>query len=111
MKRNDLLPTYRAQLLQTDPETLVTTPVDLSGITSVKFIMRLKTSTTGGPKVAAAATVFDAANGVVEYTWISGDTNIEGDYNVEIEVTWPGSKIQTFPADSYLTVKIVTDLG
>jgi hypothetical protein len=109
IKRNDLLPVYRAQLLQTDPETNTTTPVDLSTITSVKFLMSANAATTA--KVASAATVDDGPNGIVSYSWISGDTNLSGTYNVEIEVTWTSGKRQTFPADSYLTVKVVDDLG
>lgn len=110
IKRNDLLPVYRAQLLQTDPETGDAVAVDLTEATAVKFIMAQASGGTGVAKVNSAAAIDDAANGIISYTWTTSDTSLEGTFNVEFEVTFAG-KPQTFPADGYLTIKIVADLG
>jgi hypothetical protein len=110
IKRNDLLPIYRAQLLQGDPETGDSLPVDLTEADSVKFIMSLASGGTGVAKVSSPATIDDPANGIVSYTWTGSDTSLEGTFNVEFEVLF-ATKPQTFPADGYLTVKVVADLG
>lgn len=107
MKRNDTRPRYKAQLTQSDPLAPATQiPVDLSTATSVRFLM----SKDGSVKVNAPATVTDAVNGRVEYTWIPADTNESGVYLAEWEVSWGGDK-QTFPSEGYLTVSITEDLN
>jgi hypothetical protein len=105
IKRGDLTPTFRAQCLDD------TTPVDLAPATSVKFIMRIRNNPT--PKVTAVATKEDqtTARGWVHYTWVPGDTDTVGDYRAEIEVTWSDGKLQTFPAGTYATVSVLSDLG
>lgn len=106
MKRNDTLPKVTATL-QTNGSNY-----NLTGAT-VKFIMRATGA--GAPKVDAAATVTNAANGAVEYAWIAADTDTEGDFNAEFEVTTSGGDVITFPnghdGTDYFTVEIVTDLG
>lgn len=107
MKRNDTRPVIEAQLLMPDPvDPSTNIAVDLTAASSVKFLMK-KDSTL---KVTAAATVVNAATGLVRYTWAVGDTDTSGTYNVEWEVSW-GSDKQTFPSDSYLNVVIMDDLG
>jgi hypothetical protein len=43
--------------------------------------------------------------------WQAPDTAVPGDLYVEVEVTWPGSKPQTFPPDDYEVVEVMQDLG
>jgi hypothetical protein len=45
--------------------------------------------------VNAAATVTDAANGMVRYTWSANDLSVPGDYIVQWEVTWVDLSKQT----------------
>ena len=69
--------------------------VDITGA-SVVFSMRKKRGTP--PKVVEqSATVVDAANGKVKYSWSVGDTDTPGEYTGEFEVTYGGGGIQTFP--------------
>jgi hypothetical protein len=108
LKRNDLRPHYRIQLTETDPNTPTTTrPVDLTAATAAYFLMKqnnvLKIN-------RGAMTFIDRTNGIVEYPWVSGDTNASGSYDVEVEVNWSG-KPQTFPSKGYFTVTISDDLG
>lgn len=109
IKRHDLRPRYRVQLTQSDPsDPTVQVPVDLTGATSAKFLM--KGAAAGAAKVDAAATFVDRPSGIVEYAWTGTDTDTAGDYNVEIEVLW-GTEPQTFPSQGYFTCKINDDLG
>lgn len=109
IKRGDLRPHYRVQLLQTDPNSNsgAFVPVDLTGAVSVKFLMKQGNSV----KVTSAATFLDQVNGIVEYAWTSADTDTAGDFNVEFEVMWPLAQPQTFPSSGYFTCKINLDLG
>lgn len=108
IKRNDTLPKIEATLQQ---NSIV---YDLTGST-VKFIM--KKTGAASAKVDAAATVVDAAGGQVEYTWDDGvgDTDTEGTYNGEFEVTTGAGEVLTFPngADGtdYFTIEITEDLA
>ena len=80
--------------------------VDLTSAT-VRFLMRAKNATSA--KVAAAATIVNAAGGVVKYTWTGTDTDTAGRYLAEFEVTIGGKK-QSFPNDRYIDVVVLKDL-
>ena len=101
IKRNDRLPALRVQLLRDDG-----TIVNLTTATAVTLKM-------GAPfNLNVAAVVIDAVNGIVEYAWAAGNTNVtEGNYRAEFEVTWPGGIPETFPTDGYIIVQVYTDLG
>lgn len=104
MKAGDTAPVVRATLLDEQGA-----PVDLTGA-SVKFVMATATE----PRtvsVDSAATLADAANGVVEYAWAVGDTNEPGSYVAEFEVVYADTSVQTFPTEGYVDVTITDDLG
>lgn len=102
IKSGDRLPSVQASLATADQ------PVDLATVGQVDFIMR--SSGGGGVKVNAAATVVDAAGGVVRYDWAEGDTDAPGAYEAEWEVTWSDGKRQTFPTLTYHTIEVLADL-
>lgn len=99
IKRGDLLPAWTATL------TDGTVPVDLTAATSILVKGYKPDGTT------ISRTVTGDANGVVTMAWQATDTEAVGDFLAEIEVTWPGSKPQTFPADGYLVTRIYQDIG
>lgn len=108
LKRNDLLPRWRVQLLQSDPSDPESTlPVDLTSATGYVFTMK-SGSTTKVNKAAMSAV--NAAQGLIEYAWMSGDTDVSGTYNAEVEVDWGGYP-QTFPSVGYFTILITDDLA
>lgn len=110
IKRNDTRPIFKAQLTQSDPlDPTNQIPVDLTAATQVKFFMRL-TPNTGILEVAGDATITDAPNGMVQYTWVAADTDTAGSYIAEFEVHW-GTDTQTFPSDDYLAITVKDDLG
>ena len=77
-------------------------PVDLSAATSVRIIgMR-------GSTLAFDRTPTSTEGGVVTMEWLPEDTETTGRITVEVEVTWPGAKPQTFrPASN--AVDVVAD--
>jgi hypothetical protein len=82
-------------------------PVDLSGA-SVRFVMA--DAQTGAVKVAAAATITDAAAGAVSHTWAAADLDTAGSYLAEFEVTFGSGEIATFPSAGWITIEVVDDL-
>lgn len=102
LKRGDRLPLLDRTLLDENDNA-----VDLTGAT-VRFIMRAYGAT--NPKISAAATVLDADEGRVRYSWGATDTDTAGHYQAEFEVTFSNGRKETFPNDHHLTVDVVADL-
>ncbi len=106
IKQNDQRPDLKVRLLDEDQ------PVDLTNAAGAKFLMRNRRQ---GLRVDADMTILDqsqeATLGVVSYAWQPGDTASSGDFNGEIQITWPGGEVQTFPADGYIQVVITKDLS
>lgn len=51
----------------------------------------------------------DGSSSVVTMQWEDGDTDDAGYIEIEVEVTWPGSRKQTFRSDN--KVSVVEDFG
>lgn len=49
--------------------------------------------------------------GEVQYAWATDDLDTHGGYYAEVEVTFAGGKVETFPNDGYITVAVVADLA
>ncbi len=110
IKRNDTRPILTAQLTSSDPLDVDNQiPVDLSAATTIKFFMRLAPNV-GTLEVSGTASITDAANGKVAYTFTAADTDTSGEYLGEFEVSW-GTDRQTFPSDSYIQITVKDDLG
>ncbi len=106
MKQHDTLPQISIACNDgLDPDTDLPIPVNLTTATSIKVIGSLE----GLPLFSTATT--GSSTGVVTRDWVTGDTGTAGTIMVEVEVTWPGGAVQTFPADDYLRVEILPDLG
>lgn len=60
-------------------------------------------------KTAAAATLtFNV--GTVTYSWATNDLSVADTYENEVEVTWSGGAIETFPNDGYNEILVLADL-
>lgn len=108
IKRRDTCPPLDYQALHG------TTPVDITGATTILFKMR-STVNTGSTKVNGSASILDGPNGLMRYQWISTDTDTAGDYLGEFEVTYANGCVETFPTTSdaaaeYLRVHVIPDL-
>jgi len=103
IKQNDTRPILAATLIDGDGSA-----VNLDGAT-VAFKMR-KVSTTVSV-VDASATIADATNGEVTYTWSASDTATVGEYEGEFQVTYADSGIQTFPNSNYIEIEITDDIA
>lgn len=103
IKQNDTAPSFRATLKDSDGDA-----VDLTNAT-VRFHMKAIGAETS--KVDSSAILQDAANGVVQYNWVSGDTDTVGSYQAEFEVTYSDATVETFPNDSYLSISIKAELA
>lgn len=102
MKKDDLEPKFIATLRNADG-----TPVDLTNATSVSLIVKQQ----GGAKYfKSTGTILDAINGVVSYTWASGDTDTVGTFQMEFEVIWPTGRPETFPNSGYDTLIVGASL-
>lgn len=102
LKVGDREPDLVAKLLDGDGNA-----ENLTGA-SVQFGMRLETSTAA--KVDAAATVTDAADGIVTYSWAAADVDTPGRFDAEFVVTLPSGEEKTFPNDRYLDILIIDDI-
>tara|TARA_R110000772_G_C13235731_1_gene433187 strand:- start:187 stop:507 length:321 start_codon:yes stop_codon:yes gene_type:complete len=102
IKQNDTSPSISATLKDGSGAAL-----DLSGA-YVRFHLK---GVDGSLKVDAAVLLTDAANGVIQYNWASGDTDTAGTYYAEFEATYSDDSIETFPNDGNLAIKIVKELN
>lgn len=55
--------------------------------------------------------IVDAENGIVNVYFNRTQTEKCGFYNAEFEVQFPDGRIETYPSDGYLKVRIYNDLG
>ena len=99
IKRGDTSPAIRYAL---DPATVV-----LTGAT-VRFQMRARN---GAVLMDVAALVVTATGTpTVEYSWQAGDTATAGLYEAEFRVTYADGKIETFPNDGFIPVRVNEDV-
>ncbi len=103
LKRGDLLPALEVTITNADTGV----PVNLATATSVRIIgtrnwVALFNDTTP---------TRDNPAGKVTHTWLAAETAVAGRIAIEVEVTWPGGMVQTFPPAGYLAVDVGPDLG
>jgi hypothetical protein len=115
IKTFDRRPKIRAVLKEPDPTVIPQTNpptmrvVDLTDAIGVDFILRPDGG--GVVKVNSPADVIaPPTGGVVEYDWAAGDTDTQGTFKAEWEVTWEPGITQTFPTDGYNLIEIGEDL-
>jgi hypothetical protein len=89
MVSGDLAPSVQATLQNSDGSA-----VTLTGCT-----VMFRLSQGGQLLFSKAATIVDATNGIVEYNWQAGDTNVVGQCKADFLVTFPGGATQTFPTE------------
>jgi hypothetical protein len=106
MKRNDTAPVLRRQLVDGNGD-----PADLTG---AEVLFNMRPSRKGLELVidgVACSIDVDPTTGFATYEWVPADTETAGRYLAEFQVTFVNEKVETFPNDSYIRIKIVEDLG
>lgn len=96
IKRTDRLPILQSQFSDSAGY------INLSGA-SVDFYYKLKPT---GTLYSGTAVVTDATNGIVQYSWTTGDVYNAGVYWCEWRASFSNGKTVTFPNDSYITFEI-----
>ena len=97
--QGDTSPDITAIIHEEDDATSV---IDLTGA-SVKFQMRKADDRRY--RVNSAATVTDAENGAVSYSWSANDLAQHGTFIAQWEVTYPGGRTQTTSPEVEITVR------
>jgi hypothetical protein len=82
-------------------------PVNLAGAAVVYHMVSLG----GAETVTGPATITDAANGQVTYSWQPNDTEVAGIYFAEWQVTFSGGAVETFPNGGHDLVLVSPELG
>lgn len=59
----------------------------------------------------ASVTITDASLGIVSYSFTAANTDTAGVYELEIQVTYSDSTIETFPNNDYVIVTILDDIA
>lgn len=103
IKQNDTSPGIRTTLY--DGDGLIQ---DITGNLGVTFHMK---NAAGTVVIDEAATVVDAAGGVVSYTFDATETATAGAFEAEFEVTYADGSIETFPNGSNIAITIVDDIA
>lgn len=105
IKRGDTLP----------PLTLTLTdagaPVDLTTASRVRLIARAAGDRGTGPAYIDVDLPDRPDDGVITYPLRAADSATAGSYRVEVEITWPGAAVQTFPGDGYAELLVLPDLA
>ena len=83
--------------------------VDLTNASSVVFNMR---DLDEAVKVSrGACTVVTATTGYVKYPFQATDTDTNGFFKGEFEVTWSDGVIETYPENGYIDIEITDDIA
>ncbi len=106
IRQGDLLPAFEAVLRDRNG------PVDLTGAV-VRFHARdvVRRSLAIDAVARVAPDQAGADRGRVFYDWAPTDTRSPGEFDAELEVTFLSGRIQTFPNDGYVRVRITPELG
>lgn len=98
-KISDRAPAVSIQVLKESDGT----PLDLTGASAL-FVMAVPNEV---DKVNAAATITDAANGTVQYTWGASDLDAAGVYRGEFRISLSGGLQATFPPNGYFEIIVL----
>ena len=90
------------------PPLTIDTNADVTGATSLEAKLRRKHQSSVMTKTLTAT---DPTNGVLQYAWVAGDTDVPGTYLVQAVVTFATGEIQTFPQRSHLELIIRDRVG
>lgn len=89
--------------------------IDSTGVTVSSVSIHMAERDGGTVSLNSTATLeaedYDTNSITVSYDWASGDTDTVGEYNVEFEITYSDGKVETFPKDGYIHLKISKEIA
>ncbi len=100
-KRNARMPAFRVQILDESGAA-----VDLSSASSASLSLRKPDATV----ITGALTIEAGSQGWVTRAWGASDLSVAGAGVYEIDVTWPGPLVETYPHEGYGEIWIEADL-
>ena len=100
MKQFDVLPPISISC------TIDGAPVDLTTATAIRVI-----GSRNGAQAFSYLSPYRSGGGIVTAAWQAADTAVAGMIALEVEVTWPGGGITTFPAHGALLINVERGLG
>jgi hypothetical protein len=101
-KRGDYRAAIKASLKDASGQ-----PVNLANCIA-KFLMA---DLRGKVKVSRDAIIQDAVNGIVWFIFEANEVDEAGTFLGEFEVTYADGRVETFPNEGYMTVRINQDLS
>ena len=78
--------------------------VNLATATTITLRLRHKARDLG---LSKAMTVATASTGHVQYEWATGDTDVIGDYDLDVKVVWSDGDVEYFPSGGNRLLSIV----
>lgn len=102
ISKGDTLPVLQAELSASSEI------IDLTGCT-VQFIYQPKSRQTA--PTTGSATIVSATSGIVEYSWVTGDTATPGVYLAKWLITYPNNSTLTVPNDRNLIFEIFNSIS
>lgn len=107
IKQGDTAPALKATLKRGDGDV-----VDLSGVENIEFY--LEDALQGvivEDDLSGNVSIVSASDGLIQYAWQDGDTDITGQKQAEFLVTFNSGDTETFPNNDYLYITIQTRLS
>jgi len=71
--------------------------IPVTGASEIRFIMLSQDKVTEKVNNIANTSIIDGANGIIDYTWQTGDTDTAGVYLSRFKVTFSDGSVETFP--------------
>lgn len=81
-------------------------------LTGATVVINMRLQSDKSVKISGASvTITDASLGIVSYSFTAANTDTAGVYELEIQVTYSDSSIETFPNNDYVIVTILDDIA
>lgn len=102
LKRGDTSPALRYALL---PASVI--------LTGATVVFNMRPEGGGAAKVSRASAVIEVATGTptVRYNWMPADTDTDGSFEAEFEVTYVDGTRETFPGEGFIPIVIKEDIA
>tara|TARA_B100001094_G_C18022415_1_gene715844 strand:+ start:235 stop:570 length:336 start_codon:yes stop_codon:yes gene_type:complete len=102
IKQNDTSPTLSVIIADSTGTAI--------SLASASVVFKMRAVNSSSLKVNTSATITNASNGAVSYTFSASNTDTAGLFQGEFQVTYSGGLIETFPNSEYISINILDDL-